>query len=118
MGKIQLEGLEFYAYHGYHEKERELGNRFTIDISIFTPFGEAAKSDELSGTVDYEGVYKIIARLMDEKYKLLEHLAYQINKAILADYKQINKVEVKVSKHSPPIGGECRFASITLASAR
>lgn len=118
MGKIQLEGLEFFAHHGYHHEEQKLGNRYTVDISLFTEFGEAATSDDISGTVNYEEVYQIISRIMAHNTRLLEHIAHQINQSILSKFTQVEKVEVKVCKHNPPLKGICNRASVTLEAIR
>ncbi|MDH4460827.1 MAG: dihydroneopterin aldolase, partial [Flectobacillus sp.] len=73
MGIIALEGLEFFAYHGYYEEEQKIGNRYQVDIQITTDFSEAAEEDKLGGTVNYEDLYRIIASIMKDKIKLLEH---------------------------------------------
>ena len=32
MGTIELEGLEFFAYHGYYEEERKIGSVVRIRL--------------------------------------------------------------------------------------
>lgn len=118
MGKIQLEGLEFFAHHGYHHEEQKLGNRYTVDVSLFTEFGQAATHDDISGTVNYEEVYRIISQIMSRNTRLLEHIAHQINQQILDKFAQVEKVEVKVCKHNPPLKGICNLASVTLSATR
>jgi dihydroneopterin aldolase len=34
MGKILLEGMEFFAYHGHYEEEQIIGTKFIVDIEI------------------------------------------------------------------------------------
>jgi dihydroneopterin aldolase len=118
MGKIQLEGLEFFAHHGYYKEEQKLGNRYTVDISLYTEFGEAALEDNLEGTVNYEEVYQVIRDVMNQNIKLLEHIAHKINRSILEKFSQVDKVETKISKHNPPLKGICKVASITLAAMK
>jgi dihydroneopterin aldolase len=118
MGKIQLEGLEFFAHHGYYQEEQKLGNRYTVDISLHTEFGEAASEDNLEGTVNYEEVYQIIRDVMNHNTKLLEHIAHKINQLMLEKFPQVDQVETKVSKHNPPLKGICRVAAITLAATK
>ncbi|MEQ6119697.1 dihydroneopterin aldolase [Reichenbachiella sp. MALMAid0571] len=118
MGKIQLEGLEYFAHHGYHHEEQKVGNRYTVNITLFTDFGIAATHDDISGTVNYVEVYQIISGIMSENTKLLEHIAYKINKAILSKFSQVETVEVQVSKHNPPLKGICEYSSVTLSDSR
>ncbi|RZK29989.1 MAG: dihydroneopterin aldolase, partial [Hymenobacter sp.] len=32
MGQIALEGLEFFAFHGYYDEEQKIGNKYGVDI--------------------------------------------------------------------------------------
>lgn len=114
MGKVALEGMEFYARHGYYEEERIIGNKYRVDLILDLDFSEAAKDDNLDGTVNYEKVYEIVAEVMSINAKLLEHLAGKIISKLKNTFPQINEVEVKVSKYNPPIMGLCEKASVTL----
>lgn len=114
MGLIALEGLEFFAYHGFYEEEQKIGNKYSVDIIIETEFQQAAVDDDLSATVNYEELYKIACAVMGQKSKLLEHVAFQIIDKIRGIYPFVKKVTVSVSKHNPPIGGVCSKAKITL----
>ena len=42
MGKIVLQGLVFYAYHGVFEEEARLGARFVVDVELFFDVPEGA----------------------------------------------------------------------------
>ena len=55
-GKVELEGLEFHAYHGIYPEERSSGNKFEVDIVVNTSFDEPAFHDDLSGTINYEEI--------------------------------------------------------------
>ena len=113
MGKISLEGLAFYAYHGYHEVERENGNHFEVNITIDADFDAAADSDDLSKTVDYERIYAIAKEEMANTSKLLEHVVKNIGKKVLLE-PGVNEVEVSLSKFNPPFNGECKRATVSL----
>lgn len=118
IGTICLEGLQFYAHHGYFEEEQKLGNRYTVDIALIVDFNIAAENDKLSGTTDYTKVYKIIENVFAVKAKLLEHLAFKINVNVLEECKEVISVTTKVIKHNPPIGGICAAASVSLTTER
>lgn len=118
MGVIRLEGLEFFAHHGYHHEEQKLGNRYTVDVLLTLDVSKAATNDDLEGTINYERVYRIVSKIMNEKAKLLEHLAHKINETILDEHIQLSSVECTVAKHNPPLKGICRVASVTLTGSR
>ena len=63
VGIMELEGMEFHAYHGCFQKEREEGNLFVVDFKAQYHFKTAAKTDRLEETVDYGDVYKVIREL-------------------------------------------------------
>ena len=54
MSQIALEGMRFYAYHGFYEEEQIIGNNYVIDVYIKTNFSEAAETDDLYKTINYE----------------------------------------------------------------
>ncbi len=114
MGKVSLEGMEFYARHGYYEEERVIGNKYSVDVTLEVDFSEAASDDKLEGTVNYEKVYEIVQNVMSIDANLLEHLAGKMIKALRGNFPEIKKVYVKVSKYNPPIKGLCHKATVEL----
>ena len=114
MAQIRLEGIEFFAYHGHHDEERITGNKYSVDLKIETDLKDAAKSDALSDTVNYEIIYAIIKEEMAKPARLLEHLAFRINEKMLKEFPGIQEVETSVSKFNPPLGGICKQATVTL----
>lgn len=113
MTEILLEGLEFYAHHGYFEEEQTLGNRFQVDIRIMARVDEAGQTDDLRKTVDYVKVYSLTERLMKERFKLLETLGQRIIDGIRTDFQHIASISVTISKFNPPISGLCRRVAVT-----
>ncbi len=114
MGKVSLEGMEFYARHGYYEEERKIGNKYSVDVVLDVDFTDAAMDDKLGGTVNYERVYEVVAEVMMIDAQLLEHLAGKMIRQLKVEFPQVNQVEVKVSKYNPPIKGLCHRAVVTL----
>ena len=109
-----MEGLEFFAHHGFYQEEQKIGNKFAVDIMIVTDLTGAAEHDALEETINYESLYKIIRHVMSEPTKLLEHLGKRIIDTVFEEFSQVSSVEVKVSKYNPPVGGICQRASVTL----
>lgn len=117
-GKITLEGMEFFAHHGFYKEEQKIGNKFAVDIMIVTDLSDAAEHDALEETINYETLYKIIRHVMNEPTKLLEHLGKRIIDTVFNEFQQVSSVEVKVSKYNPPVGGICQKASVSLKESR
>jgi 7,8-dihydroneopterin aldolase/epimerase/oxygenase len=112
MGKISLLGMEFFAHHGYYEEERQMGNTFTVDITLKAPFQQAATHDTLADTINYEEVYALVKHQMEQPSALLEHVADRIGRQVLEQFPSVVWVKVGVAKHNPPIGGKCHQARI------
>jgi len=115
LGIIALEGLSFFAHHGYYPQEREVGNRFRVDVYLKTDFDAAAQHDDLEGTINYEGVYKLVKGVMEgSKQYLLERLAQRIIDASADKYKELKWMRVRISKLNPPIAGDIERVYVEL----
>lgn len=114
MGLIYLEGLEFFAYHGFYDEEQKVGNKYSVDIKITSDLTEARNSDKLNDTINYEELYRLTKEEMKVSSRLLEHIAERIIKRISVRYPQINACEISISKFNPPLGGVCQRARVTI----
>ena len=118
-GTVRLVNAVFYAHHGISQEEHRLGGRYEVDVDMHFDFAKAAATDKLSNTVDYENVYKMVHRLVTEnKFYLIEKLAFLIGNAILDGHPIIESVDVTVRKHNPPVGGTCDRAEATYRAVR
>ena len=117
-GKVALEGLEIHAFHGVYPHERESGNWFEVCIIVDTDFNEAARLDDLNGTVDYEVLFRIIKEQMEIPSKLIETVAEKIVERVLEKFGNVSKVDLKIAKINPPIGGKCKKAWVQLSRTR
>jgi len=114
MGKIEIEGMEFYAFHGHFTAEQVVGNRFLVDLTLISDSSEAAKSDNLADAMDYQIAYRIVKEEMQIKSHLLEHVAQRIIDRLYDECPSIEKAKIKLSKLNPPMGGEIEKVSVTL----
>jgi dihydroneopterin aldolase len=117
-GKVILEGLEFHAYHGVYPHERSSGNKFEVDVTVDTRLSDSAFHDDLSGTINYEELYTLVKDVMDQPAKLLETVGHSIAEKTLKTFASAQRVEVRISKFNPPIGGVCRKATVEVVRLR
>jgi dihydroneopterin aldolase len=115
MPLISIEGMEFYAYHGCFKEEQIIGTRFLVDVQLETDTSEAEIADDLSKTVNYQSVYLVIKEEMAIKSRLLEHVARRIANRLLKDFPIIEKLNIKLSKMNPPVGGKVQNVSFSLS---
>jgi dihydroneopterin aldolase len=116
MGKILLEGMEFFAYHGHYKEEQIIGTKFIIDLEMGFESGQAEHSDRLSDTINYQEVYQVVKKEMEINAHLLESVARRILDAVLRSFPQVKSVQVKISKINPPLGGKVKQVSCILVN--
>ena len=114
MGVIEIEGMEFYTYHGHFPTEQIVGNRFIVNLSLKTDCLAAAQTDDLDDALNYQSVYLVVKEEMNIKSKLLENLAWRIINRLYKEFDNIDKVKIKISKLNPPMGGEIEKVSVTM----
>lgn len=103
--RMLLEGLQFFGYHGVHDSERLLGQRFVVDVALSLSLRLAGEHDDMSFTVDYGAVYRVVRDVVEgERRQLIEAVAEATTKALL-DRFPIEEVWVRVTKPSAPIAG-------------
>lgn len=105
MGRIALEGMEFYAHHGYYVEERKRGKNYLIDLFVESNIISSGASDDLDDTINYEILYTICKEEMDQAKHLIEAVAKSIADRIHVQYPQVKALEVKVKKLAPELGG-------------
>jgi dihydroneopterin aldolase len=110
MSLIALEGMRFYARHGYYDEEQVLGGEYVVDVTVETVFSRAAVEDDLGQTINYETIYLICEAAMRKKSKLLETVAERIGLGIRHQFKNIKELKVRVKKLNPPLGGRVESA--------
>ena len=104
--EILLEGMRFYAYHGVNPEERTLGQRFTVDVVLAVDLHRAGQSDDLTDTVSYSAVYKLVRGIVEgEPRELIEAVAEAIATEILASFLPVARVTVTVRKPEVPMKG-------------
>ena len=114
MNKIIVEGIKLYCYHGCLEEEAKIGTNFIVDVTMETDFTEAAKTDDLSKTIDYVIVYNIVKAQMAIRSKLIESVGQRIIDELKKEISILKKVEVKISKLNPPMNGNVEKVSIVI----
>ena len=118
MGKILLEGMEFFAYHGVYQQEREKGQPFSIDLEILADYSKACLSDKLEDGIDYVEIYELVKAEMELPSSLLENVAQRIIDSIRKNFNQIEGIKVKITKLQPPISGKLKGIGIEIAYSK
>ncbi|ONH30719.1 dihydroneopterin aldolase [Pseudofrankia asymbiotica] len=101
--RIALTGLRVRGWHGVLAAERELGQEFVVDVTLWLDTAPAAASDDVTLTVHYGELAEALARVVaGQPVDLLETLAARLADVCLAD-PRVERAEVTVHKPAAPI---------------
>ncbi len=110
--RILLHGIQFYGYHGVHDEERRLGQRFLVDVELRLDVSTAAAADDVSAAIDYSQVHAVVLEIgTQQQFKLLETLATRIASALLERF-PMREVTVRATKQAPALPGVLAGVSV------
>ena len=117
MGIIEIEGMEFYAYHGCFTEEQIVGNKFLVDLKLEADCDKAKITDNINDAVNYQFAYDIVKKEIEQKSHLLENIAHRILEKLFQKITGINVASVKIAKINPPLGGKIKNVNVTLTKS-
>lgn len=117
--RIQLTGIAVHANHGVLPHEAEYGQGFTIDITCWLDFAEAARGDDLTDTVNYAQLAQLAVDIATgTRRALIETVAAEIAEAAMDTFAQLHAIEVTVHKPHAPVGITLDDVSVTARRSR
>lgn len=116
--KILLKNIILYTHLGVKKEEREVRQKVSLDVELSLDLEEAAQTDNLEKTVDYEKVYNLIKeRIEAKKYHLLEALSQDLAQEILKNFK-IEEVSVRVKKLQVKLAGPLNYIAVEIRRSK
>lgn len=112
--RVELVGMQFYAYHGCFEEEQRIGNRFVVNFWAEADLSLPARTDNIEDALNYQEVYNIIRSQMAIKSHLLENVARRILDAVKERFPYIENAQVQIDKLNPPLGGQVYSSRVTM----
>ena len=117
-GNIRLDDMRFYACHGVMEQERRVGGDYSVTLTVEVDLADAARTDDVADTVNYAELYAVVEQEMAVPSQLLEHVAARIGRRVLETFDKVTAATVKVTKLNPPMGADCKGASVEIKVKR
>lgn len=112
---IRMKNCAFFARHGVHDEEEMLGQRFYVDAVLTVEPGDALEQDSIEGTVDYGVAFALIEKIITGRRRfLIEALALDVSRALVARYPQITRAEITVRKPNAPVPGVLDHVEVTV----
>src|ERR1700690_615537 len=113
--KISIVDLEVFYRVGVPEAERAKPQRLLLTVEMDFDFSAAARSDDISDTIDYFAVSQRLLKFGEGRsWKLIEKLAADIADMVLSEFKP-HSVTVEVKKFPIP---EARYVSVIVTRKR
>ena len=117
--KIRISGIMAEGVHGLLEQEKMTPQPFIVDIELELDLEKAATEDDLSETVNYDEVAKLVVEaIKGPSLNLIEALADRVAARVLHSFDLIDEVKVTVHKPKAPISVPFGDVSVTLKKAR
>ena len=111
MDLITISDLEVQFHVGVPDAERVNPQRLLLSVELEADLREAARTDDLSKTIDYGAVSRRLVGLgKDRSWKLIESLATEIASLLIAEF-GVQGVTVEVKKFIVP---QARYVSVKL----
>ncbi|TFD72534.1 dihydroneopterin aldolase [Cryobacterium fucosi] len=115
---ITLTGLRVTAHHGVYDFERENGQDFVIDVTVWLDLRGAARSDDVAGTIHYgELAVEVTDAARANPVDLIETVAERIAAVVLA-HEAAERVQVTVHKPQAPIAVPFTDVAVQITRSR
>jgi len=103
---VVIEGLEVRTVIGIYDWEREIRQTVRLDLKMAWDISNAAKTDDITDTLDYKSVSKrLISFVEGSSYGLIEALAEECAKIVLDEF-NVPWLRLKMSKPGAVRGSE------------
>ena len=115
MDIIKIQNLEVFAKHGVFEEETALGQKFLLNITLYTNTRHAGKTDNLMESTNYGEVCHFMTNYMKENTcQLSEAAAEQLAEVLLLQFPLVHKVDLEIKKPWAPIGLPLEYVSVQI----
>lgn len=114
-GCINIDGLVVFAHHGVYEEEKNLGQKFVLDVKLGLDIRKPGRTVDLDQSVHYgELSHFIMEEFARVSHDLIETAVSLLIDQILAKYPVLDWVELTVKKPWAPINLPLDTVSVQL----
>ena len=97
------------------DEEARIGQQYLVDVVLKVDFSAAADQDDLSKTIDYCDINRIVQEEMSVRSKLIEHVGQRILNRFKNELSTMESATVEIKKPNPPINGNVEYVSVVLS---
>ena len=108
-GTTSVNGMSFHAFHGDMEVERELGQVFSVDISVAFEMAASDLSPSSEEAVKGAGIYDVAKEvILGTRYQSITKLGMRIAKELFTHFKSATEIEVCISRRPLFVAGDVK----------
>jgi len=117
---IVMRDMSFFARHGALAPERQLGQKFLVNVELSVDLRPAGASDDLKDTVDYARAWSIVRDVIErgETMITIEAVAERSAAALLQEFRAVQRCVVSVDKPHVAIEGELGSLGVRIIRER
>lgn len=115
-----MRDMEFFARHGALKPERELGQRFVVNIRLAVDLRRVGVSDDLAHTVDYARAWELVRDVVErgETRTTIEAVAHETATTLLRAFADARAATVAIDKPHVAIGGRVGSLGVQITRDR
>lgn len=119
MDKIILKNMQFFGYHGLFPEENKLGQRFNVDLELYSDLSKAGKTDYMHDSIHYGHAFDQVKTIVEgPSKKLIEAVAEEIAAILLESFDTLQACTVKLIKPDAPIPGHFESVAVEIYRER
>ncbi len=115
---ICLDDLHFFAYHGVSPQENVVGNEYILSLRLGADITRAMETDDVTDTLNYAEVYRVLKEEMEIPSKLLEHVGGRLVRRLFREFPTLEHIDLKIAKRNPPMGADIASAGVEIHCLR
>jgi len=117
---IVMRDMVFFAKHGALDAERVLGQKFTVNVELFTPLDRVGLSDDLRDTIDYAKAWSIVRDVVERGpcRVTIERVAEDVARELLREFAAASRAVVAIDKKHVAIEGALASLGVRIARDR
>lgn len=120
MDCIRIKDLEVFGFHGAKPEENMLGQKFVLDVRMYTDTRQAGYTDDLTKSIHYgHAAHKLEEFVRTHTFQLIERVAEEAAEYLLTTFSEeegadIRRVSITVKKPWAPIHLPVDTVSVTI----
>ena len=117
-GRIIIRGLRCRGRQGPTPADQQQAHDYLVDVALWVDIADAVAKDEIAAALDISEVASCVREEVARRPRVLvERIAADVARALLARFEQITEVQVKVEKPEPT-GLDAAAEAVELTIAR